>query len=225
MKMLDVKCWMLNITVVILALVIGGLSFCTKVYAITPTEAVKDLDRKTSDYKTGKNLSKADLEHNRKLKKELLTGTFDVEELSKIALGTHWSERSSKEQKDFVQLMTDLLEHAGVLSKEQGKKKTKNKQLYKISYLGDKYLNEAKTRCLTRTSVYVISEDIKVGLNYKLKKTGDEWKIYDVIADGASLVDNYKYQFNSIIKEHGYDDLVNRMKRKLERLQQKEEET
>ena len=53
-----------------------------------------------------------------------------------------------------------------------------------------------------------------MGLDYKLKKASI-WKIYDVIVDGASLLDNYKYQFDSIIKKSGYPDLVRRMRSKL----------
>ena len=58
-------------------------------------------------------------------------------------------------------------------------------------------------------------ENISIALNYRLKKKGDEWKIYDVIVDEASLVDNYRYQFNSIITKHGYADLIRRMNEKL----------
>jgi len=184
----------------------------------TPTRAIQDLDDKLDDYKTGPSLTPADEEHNKKLKKDILHGTFDIRELAKLALANHWNQRTAKEQDDFVQLMTDLLENKAILSKEQGQKKAKSENVYRISYKGDKFLNKERSRVLTKTSVYVKSEDIRVELNYKLKIENSIWKIYDVIVDGASLVENYKYQFDSIIKKSGYQDLVNRMQNKLNKL-------
>lgn len=181
----------------------------------SPTRAIQDLDDKLDDYKTG-NLTPADEEFNRQLKKDILHGTFDIRELCQQGLGRHWNDRTPKERDDFVQLMTDLLENRAILSKEQGQRKAKTGNLYVVTYKGDKYLNAEKTRVLTKTSVYVKSEDIRVSLDYKLKKEGGIWKIYDVIVDGASLGDNYKYQFDSIIKKGGYQDLVRRMTGKLD---------
>ncbi|MBI2092985.1 MAG: ABC transporter substrate-binding protein [Deltaproteobacteria bacterium] len=185
------------------------------------TRAIQGLDDKLDDYRTGPNLSSEDEEYNRQLKKDILHGTFDIRELSQQSLGSHWKDITDKERDDFVQLMTDLLENRAILSKEQGQKKAKSKNLYSISYKGDKYLNAEKTRVLTRTSVYVKSEDIRVELDYKLKKISDVWKIYDVIVDNASLGENYKFQFDSIIKKNGYAELVRRMQSRLDSLKKK----
>lgn len=187
----------------------------------TPTRAIQDLDDRLDDYRTGPNLTPEDEEYNRSIKRDILHGTFDIRELCQMSLGRHWDERTETERNDFVQLMTDLLEERAILSKEQGQKKAKSKNIYQITYRGDKFLNAEKSRVLTRTSVYVQSEDIRVELNYKLKKADGIWKIYDVIVDNASLGDNYKYQFDSIIKKGGYADLVKRMQNKLDSLKKK----
>jgi phospholipid transport system substrate-binding protein len=187
----------------------------------TPTRAIQDLDDKLDDYKTGTALTPEDREFNRNLKREILYGTFDIRELSQLALSKHWNERTPQEQDYFVQVLTDLLENRAILSKEQGQKKAKTENIYTITYKGDKYLNAEKTRVLTRTSVYVKSEDIRVELDYKLKKVDNIWRAYDVIVDNASLLDNYKYQFDSIIKKNGYPDLIKRMENKLTSLKNK----
>ena len=126
----------------------------------TPTRAIQDLDDKLDDYKTGSNLSDADKEFNRNLKKDILHGTFDIGELSQMALAKHWDERTKAEQDEFVQVLTDLLENRAILSKEQGQKKAKSQNLYVITYKGDKFLNAEKTRARTLTSVFVKSENI-----------------------------------------------------------------
>lgn len=184
----------------------------------TPTRAIQDLDDKLDDYKTGPNLTPEDEAYNKEIKQDILHGTFDVSELSRLALDKHWFPRTYGQRNGFIDLMTDLLENKAILSKEQGQKKAKTQRVYAISYLGDKYLNKDKTRAITKTGVYVKSEDITVKLDYKLRKKGGEWKIYDVILDGASLVDNYKYQFDRIITKHNYAELIQRMEKKLDEI-------
>lgn len=190
----------------------------------TPTRAIQDLDAKLEEYRTGPNLSEADKEHNKRLKKDILHGTFDVKELSRLSLDAHWFPLTYKDRQAFVDLMTELLENKAILSKEQGQKKSKSAQVYQVRYLGDIFLNKNKSRAVSKSTVYVKSEDISVKLNYKLRKKDKEWKIYDVIMDGASLVDNYKYQFDRIIVKNGYPELVSRMKKKLKEIQEDSEE-
>jgi ABC-type transporter MlaC component len=41
------------------------------------------------------------------------------------------------------------------------------------------------------------------------------WKIFDVIVDDASLLSNYRFQFDRIIQKGGFEDLIKRMEVKL----------
>ena len=41
-----------------------------------------------------------------------------------------------------------------------------------------------------------------------------EWKIYDVIIEGVSMINNYRSQFNNILLKSPYENLVKRMKEK-----------
>lgn len=191
----------------------------------TPMRAIQDLDAQLDDYRTGSNLTEEDEAHNKRLKKDILHGTFDVKELSRLALEKHWIPRTYAERAYFVDLMTRLLENKAILSKEQGRKKTKSSQVYLVKYEKDSYLNGKKTRALSETKVYVKAEDVTVELDYKLRLKNGKWNIYDVIMDGASLVDNYKYQFDRIITKNGYPELVNRMEKRLDDMKEDEEES
>ncbi len=193
----------------------------------SPTRAIQDLDDLLDDFRVapkGRQLSAEDEEHNRKLKQDIIHGTFDIRELSKLSLSKHWNKRTPQEQDDFVQLLTDLLEEKALFSKEQSAAKSKSGGKYYVVYRGDKFLNKEKTKAFVSTKVVVPSENIDIILNYKLKRKGNEWMIYDVIVDEASLVDNYRYQFNSIIVKNGYEDLVSRMSKKLSQIKKKREE-
>ena len=183
----------------------------------TPTREIQEIEVKMDAFKTGSDISAADRANNAQIKREILTGTFDLRELSRLALDKHWGGLSAAEQSNFVSLMTDLLETKAIFSKEQTKTRGKP---YTVQYLGDTYLNE-KTRAKTRTKVTVPKEKVKVDIEYKLKKDPGGWKVFDIIVDDASLVDNYRYQFDSIISKNGYGELVRRMQNKLKELKTK----
>lgn len=191
----------------------------------SPTRAIQDLDGMLDEFKKGKNLSKTDEEFNRKLKKKILHGTFDVRALSQLALSKHWTERKRSEQDKFVDLMVALLEEKALFSHEQSAAKSKQGGKYMVSYVSERFLDEQKAHAFVHTKVSVPSEKVTIHLNYRLKKQGDEWKIYDIIVDEASLVSNYRYQFNSIITKNGYDHLVGLMSKKLDELKAKRAKT
>lgn len=56
-------------------------------------------------------------------------------------------------------------------------------------------------------------EEFKI--DYRLHRAGNEWKIYDVAVEDISLVNNYRSQFNRVINNSSYEELVSRMKQKV----------
>lgn len=187
----------------------------------TPTRAIQTLDDTLEKFHIGTSLTKEQEKENRELKRDIVHGTFDIRELSKLSLSKHWKQRTKAEQDNFVNLLTSLLEEKALFSKEQLAAKSKTAKKYRVIYRGHKFFGKKKDRSYVRTKVIVPAENIDIILNYKLKKKGDEWKIFDVIVDNASLVDNYRYQFDSIITKHGYADLVRRMSDKLDEIKAK----
>ena len=187
----------------------------------TSTRAIQELDKMLEDFKKGKTLSAADQEFNRKLKQKIIKGTFDVRELCKLALSKHWSERSKVEKDKFVDIMVGLLEEKALFSHEQSESKSKTGSQYNVGYVSERFLSTKKNRSFVHTKVTVPSANVTINLNYRLKKAEKKWKIYDIIVDEASLVSNYRYQFNSIITKSGYDHLIGLMSKKLNSLKAK----
>jgi len=190
----------------------------------TPTRAIQELDNMLDDFIVkgeGQKLTADEEKHNKKLKQNIIHGTFDIRELAKLSLSKHWRDRTPSEQDEFVSLLTSLLEEKALFSKEQSAAKSKEGGKYFVVYRGHKFPKSNKERSFVRTKVVVPSENITITLNYRMKKKGEEWKLYDIIVDQASLVDNYRYQFNNIIKKHGYPELVRRMSSKLDNMKDK----
>lgn len=55
-----------------------------------------------------------------------------------------------------------------------------------------------------------ISESFEI--DYLVRKTGSSYKIVDVVFDGVSTVNNYKHQFDKLIRKKGMDALVQKLK-------------
>ena len=135
--------------------------------------------------------------------REILFTRFDFSEMARRALGAHWRRRTATEQQEFVQLFTELLErqYAGIIESYTDEK---------IVYVGERTdgaFAEVNSKILT-------AKGQELSINYKAQLIGQEWKVYDVIAEEISLVNNFRSQFNRVISSSSYDELVRRLKEK-----------
>jgi phospholipid transport system substrate-binding protein len=45
-----------------------------------------------------------------------------------------------------------------------------------------------------------------------MQQRGDRWRVYDVVVEGVSLINNYRTQFDKIIQTSSFAELVRRLK-------------
>jgi phospholipid transport system substrate-binding protein len=128
---------------------------------------------------------------------------FDFNEISRRALGRHWTGRSREEQAEFVGLFTELLERAYVTKIEAYSGE-------RILYTGEVIDGEYST---VRSRIQS-TQRREVGLDYRLHRTDGRWKVYDVLIDGVSFVSTYRSEFNRIIQLHSWDELMDRLRKK-----------
>ena len=135
--------------------------------------------------------------------REILFTRFDFSEMARRALGAHWRRRTATEQQEFVQLFTELLErqYAGIIESY-----TDEKIVY-VSEITDGAFAEVNSKIFT-------AKGQELSINYKAQLIGQEWKVYDVIAEEISLVNNFRSQFNRVISSSSYDELVRRLREK-----------
>ena len=148
---------------------------------------------------------KADARKNerRQQLRAVIYSRFDFTEMAKRALGSHWRRRTPEEQKEFVEVFSDLLENAYV---DRIEAYNSEKFVY-VRESEDKDFAEVNTKVITKKGE-------EFSINYKLHLVNGEWRIYDVVIENISLVNNYRSQFNRIITKSSYEDLVRRMKDK-----------
>lgn len=135
--------------------------------------------------------------------KQILFARFDFTEMSRRALGANWRRRTPQEQEEFVRLFTELLEHAYANTIESY---TDEKIIYVGEKVDGKYA-EVKSKILT-------SKGQEFTIDYKTQVVGGEWKVYDVVVENISMVNNFRSQFNRVINNSSYEELVHRLKEK-----------
>ena len=57
-------------------------------------------------------------------------------------------------------------------------------------------------------------KDERLPVRYRLVYRHDRWGVVDVVLDGVSLAENYRTQFDAVIRRSSYQSLVARMKSK-----------
>ncbi len=129
---------------------------------------------------------------------------FDFTEMAKRSLGPHWERRTFEEKREFVKVFAGLL---GKVYADRMETYTSQKILY-TREIEDGNYSEVNTKIVTGNS----SEEMSV--NYKLHSVDNEWKIYDLVIEGVSLVNNYRSQFDRVIARSSFENLVRVLKEK-----------
>jgi phospholipid transport system substrate-binding protein len=130
---------------------------------------------------------------------------FDFEEISQRTVARNWNKFSAQEKKEFTDVFSDFLGNT-YMDKIQGEYHNE-----KIQY-GSQEVVEG-TRALVKTNI--LRESLAIPVDYKMKLDGSNWKIYDVMVEGVSLVKNYRTQFASILRKETPAQLIERLKKKL----------
>ena len=105
--------------------------------------------------------------------------------------------RTTVPRQEFIRLFGDLLEYSYVSKIEVY---SGEKVLY-VGELLDGDLATVRTRIITK-------QGTEIPVDYRLARQGDQWRAYDVLIEGVSLVANYRAQFNAVIQRTSYADLV-----------------
>ena len=62
---------------------------------------------------------------------------------------------------------------------------------------------------------YIITTDNKkVPLFYRMTQKGDQWRVYDVVIEGVSMIKNYRGQFRDILSKKKPEELLQTLREK-----------
>jgi phospholipid transport system substrate-binding protein len=144
-------------------------------------------------------LQKKDLGQQEKNKEvvKIVEPIFDYNLMAKLTLGRkYWPGLSEKNRKEFTDLFVERL---------------KGTYVDKLSlYTDEKVVYETPVQEGIKVQIptSVISKNKKIAMMYKLYKSSDGWKIYDIEIEGVSLISTYRSQFYDILGKGTIDDLL-----------------
>ena len=133
---------------------------------------------------------------------EVIKHRVDYEEMARRALGASWSTLSHRDRHEFVDLFVQLLRDTfvGRITEHS------DEQLV--------FLGEHREGAYAEVKAQMKGRKIDTPVDFRLIYRAHEWRVYDVVIDGASIVSNYHAQFTSIIRDVSYVGLVKKMKQK-----------
>jgi phospholipid transport system substrate-binding protein len=147
----------------------------------------------------------AEREHRderRRIALTLMHQVFDFREMARRSLGAN-ARRYSDRVEEFTPIFVHLLEQT-YLSKleEHGDAKI---EYTKEAVNGDFAEIQTKTRVKDGTEYSII---------YKLQLGPSGWRVYDVIGEGVSVVNNYRAQFDRFLSKKSFDELLQALREK-----------
>ncbi len=143
------------------------------------------------------------VEERRRRLERVVADRFSYAEMAKRSLGAHWRGLTDPEREEFVALFQRLLvkTYARTIEGYAGEQ---------VRYLGERVAGdfaEVRTR--------IVSDKVETPVDYRLLRMRGDWRVYDVVVDGVSLVNNYRGQFARILRSSSYTELVEQLRKKV----------
>lgn len=139
------------------------------------------------------------VESKEKQLNEMFVKTVDTDWIAKFVAGRYWKDSTDVQQKKYIEGYNKYLLRTYVpkFKKYTGQKMT----------IG-KFYTEGEGEYLVETTIED-KEGQSYNVSYKLKKLGSaHFKIYDIIAEGVSMITTQRSEFGSILAREGMDSLV-----------------
>ena len=188
--------------IVCLVLLLGGVAVQSTA-AGGATDAMRSTIDETLKIIQDKDLKQPSRAEERRRKLEQVVGDrFDYQEMSRRALGAPWNTLSEKDKEEFVALFRNLLitSYADKIETYSGE--------------GVQYLNERTEKEYAEVRTKVLTGKVEIPLDYRMLNKGADWRVYDVVVDGVSLVNNYRGQFSKILRSSSFADLMEQLRKK-----------
>lgn len=184
-----------------LALTVAALALPGAVMAQEgPQELVKRISEEVlAIAKADKDIQSGNQKRVLEVVEEKILPYVDFQRMTTLAAGRHWRQATPEQQKQLVNEFRRLLvyTYSGAITQ------IRDQRLDFKPMRGSPSDNEVEVR-----SQVVQPRGEPIQLDYRLEKTADGWKIYDMNILGAWLVETYRGNFSSEINRNGIDGLI-----------------
>ncbi len=136
---------------------------------------------------------------------------FNIKYMGRQAIADNWSKLNYRQKREYDSLLFRIV------NKIVYKDASRQLNDMRLTYRGVRRISSGLYKVLV--DIYIISEKMDIKAEYILKQYGRFYRVIDIYFDGESLVQDYRVEFNRIIRNHGVEgnrnSLLNRMRRTL----------
>lgn len=134
---------------------------------------------------------------------------LDYDALSHDSLGKEWDGLTDAQRAEFSSVLKQLVQTSY-------RKNLQDTSDYVVEYLG---AEPGPSGMLVKTSAQskLKKREKALDIDYVVSSTGQGLKVRDIITAEVSLVANYRSQFKRMLKNGGFDGLLEQMRKKLDK--------
>lgn len=136
--------------------------------------------------------------------KDIINDVIYYRAMAEVSLGDTYNEISEEEREEFVSLFATMIRDNSL----------NRLDIYRaeVTY-NDIDVNDSTAYVNTTAEL----ENVRTSVDYEMKKFEGEWRITDMSIDEVSTAESYNRQFQSIIRQRGFDALLQSLRRRAAR--------
>jgi phospholipid transport system substrate-binding protein len=136
--------------------------------------------------------------------KNIINDVIDFRSMSETALGETYTEISEEKREEFVSLFSTIIRDNSL----------NRLDIYRaeVTY-NDIIVNNGTAKVKTMAQM----DNVRTSVDYDMELQDGEWQITDMSIDDVSTAESYRRQFQSIIRQRGFDALLESLRRRAAR--------
>ncbi|MEW6387217.1 MAG: ABC transporter substrate-binding protein [Thermodesulfobacteriota bacterium] len=133
--------------------------------------------------------------------RQIIQKNFDFSLMARNSLGPTYGRLSAGQRREFQEIFAALFQDSYT-----------RMVLNFLKQETIKYQQERQDQERARVNTTIIRTNEAIPVEYLMLRQGQGWRLYDVVVDGVSILDNYQKNFAQVIKSNSFDFLLGKMK-------------
>jgi len=167
-----------------------------------PNEFVQQVaDQILAKLKADSAARSGDIKRVNQIVDEFILPYVNFEKTTRLAAGRNWREATPEQKTALSQAFRGTLArtYSGAFTRV-----TDSTDIKTLPFRGDANANDV----VVKSQVIQRANSQPIALDYRLEKTAQGWKIYDINVENVWLIENYRNQFSQQINQNGIDGLI-----------------
>jgi len=190
----------------VLFLIISLLSFSSNVFTQTNSDDIREmLESRDNEIKELLGPSGTDYtQEQRDQLKDIINDVIHYTSMAQFALGNTYDELSEETREEFISLFSTII---------------RDNSLNRLDiYRADVIYNSIEVNGnIAQVETTAQLDNVRTPVDYKLERIDGTWMIIDMTIDDVSTAESYNRQFQSIIRQRGFDALLESLRRRAAR--------